>query len=130
MYYNSLYYYIARKAEIMDKGENNIVFAKMGQRIQYYRQKANLTQEKLAERIGITPNHLSRIEAGRHNPYFETIMLAAKELDVSIDAFLEDVEDNQINTFLQIMKKDISSLSKNQLEMLKRYIELLKDFEF
>ena len=130
MYYNSLYYYIARKAEIMDKGENNIVFAKMGQRIQYYRQKANLTQEKLAERIGITPNHLSRIEAGCHNPYFETIMLAAKALDVSIDAFLEDVEDNQINTFLQIMKKDISSLSKNQLEMLKRYVELLKDFEF
>ena len=130
MYYNSLYYYIARKAEIMDKGENNIVFAKMGQRIQYYRQKANLTQEKLAERIGITPNHLSRIEAGRHNPYFETIMLAAKELDVPIDAFLEDIEDNKVNTFLQIMKNDISSLSKNQLEMLRRYIELLKDFKF
>ena len=127
MYYNNFILLCARKAETMDnKGENNIVFAK----IQYYRQKANLTQEKLAERIGITPNHLSRIEAGRHNPYFETILLAAKELDVSIDAFLEDVEDNKVNTFLQIMKNDISSLSKRQLEMLKRYIELLKDFEF
>lgn len=113
-----------------NKDDNNIVFVKMGQRIQYYRQKANLTQEKLAEKIGLTPNHLSRIEAGRHNPYFETIMLAAKELDVPIDAFLEDVEDNKINTFLQIMKEDISSMSNRQLEMLKRYIELLKDFEF
>lgn len=115
----------------MDNKENNdIVFVKIGQRIQYYRQKANLTQEKLAERIGLSPNHLSRIEAGRHNPYFETIMLAAKELDVPIDAFLEDIEDNQINTFLQIMKNDISSLSRNQLEMLKRYIELIKEFDF
>lgn len=131
MYYNNFILLCARKAETMDnKGENNIVFAKIGQRIQYYRQKANLTQEKLAERIGITPNHLSRIEAGRHNPYFETIMLAAKELDVPIDAFLEDIEDNKVNTFLQIMKNDISSLSKNQLEMLRRYIELLKDFKF
>lgn len=110
------------------KEENNIVFVKMGQRILYYRQKANLTQEKLAERIGLSPNHLSRIEAGKHNPYFENIMLAAKELDVPIDAFLEDVEENQINTFLQIIKSDISTMNKNQLTMLKRFIEILKDF--
>lgn len=110
------------------KEENNPVFVKMGQRIHYYRQKANLTQEKLAEKIGLTPNHLSRIEAGKHNPYFESIMLAAKELDVPIDAFLEDVEDNQINTFLQIMKDDLSTMNENQLTMLKGFIKLLKDF--
>ncbi|MDO5398006.1 MAG: helix-turn-helix transcriptional regulator [bacterium] len=113
-----------------NKGDNNIVFLKIGQRIQYYRQKANLTQEKLAEKIGLTPNHLSRIESGRHNPYFETIMLAAKELDVPIDAFLEDIDDNYINTFLQMMKSDISGMSKNQLEMLKKYIALIKEFDF
>lgn len=113
-----------------NKDDNSIVFVKIGQRIQYYRQKANLTQEKLAEKIGLSPNHLSRIEAGRHNPYFETIMLAAKELDVPIDAFLEDIEDNQINTFLRIIKDDISLMSKKQLEILKRYIELIKDFDF
>ena len=111
-----------------NKEENNIIFVKMGQRIQHYRQQANLTQEKLAERIGLSPNHLSRIETGKHNPYFENIRLAAKELDVPIDAFLEDVEDNQINTFLQIIKDDLSAMNKNQLTMLKRFIELLKDF--
>ena len=112
-----------------NKNDNNIVFIKMGQRIQYYRQKADLTQEKLAEKIGLSPNHLSRIEAGKHNPYFENIMLAAKELDVPIDAFLEDLEDNQINTFLQIIKSDISIMNKNQLVMLKGFIELLKNFD-
>ena len=115
----------------MDNKENsNIVFVKIGQRIQYYRQKANLTQEKLAEKIGLTPNHLSRIETGRHNPYFETIMLAAKELDVPIDAFLEDVDDNDLNTFLQLIKSDIAGMSKNQKEMIKKYIALVKEFDF
>lgn len=112
----------------MDNKEDNIVFVKMGRRMQYYRQKANLTQEKLAEKIGLSPNHLSRIEAGKHNPYFENIMLAAKELDVPIDAFLEDVEENQINTFLSIIKTDLLTMNKNQLKMLKRFIEILKDF--
>lgn len=111
-----------------NKENNNIVLFKIGQRIQYYRQKANLTQEKLAEKIGLSPNHLSRIEAGKHNPYFENIRLAAKELDVPIDAFLEDVEDNHVNTFLQIIKVDISTMNNNQLTLLKRFIELLKDF--
>lgn len=110
--------------------DNNIVFEKIGNRIRQYRKRANLTQEKLSERIGITPKHLSKLEAGRHNPHFDTIILLAQELDVPIDAFLEDIEDNQINTFLQIMKNDISSLSRNQLEMLKRYIELIKEFDF
>lgn len=107
--------------------EKNTLF-EIGQRIQKYRKQKKLTQEQLAEKIGLSPNHLSRIEAGKHNPYFENIMLAAKELDVPIDAFLEDVEDNQINTFLQIIKSDISIMNKNQLTMLKRFIELLKDF--
>lgn len=113
-----------------NKENNNVIFVKIGQRIQHYRQKANLTQEKLAERIGLTPNHLSRIEMGRHKPYFETIMLVAKELDVPIDALLEDVEDNHINTFLQLIKSDIAGMSKNQIEMIKKYIALVKEFDF
>ena len=104
------------------ENDNNIVFAKIGSRIRQYRKRANLTQEKLSEKIGITPKHLSKLEAGRHNPHFDTIILLAKELDVPIDAFLTDIEDNKINTFLRIIKDDISSMSKNQLEMLKRYI--------
>lgn len=113
----------------MNVDDNNIVFAKIGNRIRQYRKSVGLTQEKLSEKIGITPKHLSKLEAGRHNPHFDTIILLAKELDVPIDAFLEDVEDNQVNTFLQMMKSDISLMSKKQLTMLKRFIEMLKDFD-
>lgn len=114
----------------MTDTDKEVIFAKIGQRIKYYRKQANMSQEKLAEKIGISPKHLSRIEAGRHNPYFDTIMLAAKELDVPVDAFLEDVSDNNINSFLQILKSDISGMSRNQLEMLKKCVAMIKEFEF
>lgn len=132
MYYNVyILHRKTRRVKAMDnKDDNNTILLRIGQKIQYYRRKANLTQEKLSEKIDITPNHLSKLEAGRHNLHFDTIILLAKALDVPVDAFLEDIEDNQINTFLEIMKSDISSMSKNQLNMLKRYIELLKEFDF
>ena len=50
------------------------------------------------------------------------------EVFVVRPSFLEDVEDNQINTFLQIMKDDLSTMNENQLTMLKGFIKLLKDF--
>jgi len=112
------------------ENNNNIAFEKIGKRICHYRKNIGLTQEKLSEKIGITSKHLSKLESGRHNPHFDTIILLAKELDVPVDAFLEDMEDNRINIFLQIMKKDISSMSRNQLAMLKRCIELIKEFDF
>ena len=61
------------------ENDNNIVFAKIGSRIRQYRKRANLTQEKLSEKIGITPKHLSKFEAGRHNPHIDTIIWIAKE---------------------------------------------------
>lgn len=110
--------------------DKNNMLLKIGQKIQYYRRKAHLTQEKLAEKTDLTPNHLSKLESGLHNPYFDTIISLAKELDVPVDAFLEDIEDNQINTYLQIMKSDISTMSSNQLKMLKRCVEVIKEFDF
>ncbi len=113
-----------------ENNEKNMILINMGKRIRYYRTQSHLTQEQLAEKIGISSKHLSRIESGHHTPYFDTIMLAAKELDVPIDAFLEDIEDNYTNTFLQLIKSDISDMSKNQLDMLKKNIQIIKEFNF
>ncbi len=58
------------------------------------------------------------------------IIASAKVLDVPIDAFVQDLSDNKINTFLELMKKDIEQMSDNQLNMLKKQIELIKQFDF
>ena len=114
----------------MNDNEKKEIFIKIGKRIQYFRTQAHLTQEQLAEKIGISAKHLSRIEAGRHNPYFDTIIMITKELDIQIDALLEDVDDNYINTFLQLIKSDVTGMSMNQLKMLRKCIALIKEFNF
>ncbi|MDO5398607.1 MAG: helix-turn-helix transcriptional regulator [bacterium] len=110
-----------------DKRRND--FIQIGKRIQYYRNKSNLTQEQLAEQAGTSQKHLSRIELGYHLPNFETIIAIAKALDVPIDAFVQDLDENKVNTFLELIKPDISQMSNKQLEMLKKQIELIKQYD-
>lgn len=110
--------------------KRNEVFIKIGSRIQKYRQKANMTQDKLAEKVGTSQKHLSRIELGYHLPNFETVIAIAKELDVPIDAFVEDIEDNRANTFLELIKSDVEKMSDKQLDMLKNQVELIMRYDF
>jgi len=57
----------------------------LGKRIQELRKEKNISQEKLAERVGIEPNNLSRIENGRNYPTPENLAKIASALKVSVD---------------------------------------------
>ncbi len=56
----------------------------LGKRIREIRKNCNLTQEQLAERIGIEIPSLSNIETGKNYPNPETIEKIAKGLRVRI----------------------------------------------
>lgn len=43
-------------------------FSEMGRRIKIRRKELGMTQEKLAENLGVSPNHLSGVETGTQNP--------------------------------------------------------------
>lgn len=62
----------------------------MGQRIKIYRIKANMTQETLAYKSGITPSHCSNIETGTTKVSLNTLVSIANALSVSIDNLLCD----------------------------------------
>lgn len=50
------------------------------------RERAGLTQSALAQRVGLAPNHIARIEsAEKSHPRFETVAKIATELGVSLD---------------------------------------------
>lgn len=114
----------------MSNNESNQEFFVIGSRIRQYRLDAGLTQEYVAEKIGISQKHLSRIESGYHNPHFETIIALAKILDVSVNAFVEDFAEDNVNIFLQAIKSDIAGMSKQQLDMLRENIATIKKFDF
>lgn len=61
----------------------------LGARIKELRKKAKISQEELAEKIGINYKNLSRIEAGRGYPTLETLETIAKVLNLEIRDFFE-----------------------------------------
>lgn len=70
----------------------------MGQRIKECRKQKRLTQEKLAEQVGVDTRHISRIETGAHYPSLDTLEAIARALGCPIADFFtthdEDSEDS------------------------------------
>ena len=62
----------------------------IGKRIKIARIKADLTQERLAERINISPTHLSNIETGTTRVSLSTMISIANALSVTSDDLLCD----------------------------------------
>lgn len=61
---------------------------KIGKFIASLRRQAELTQEELGEKIGVTNKTISRWENGNYMPDIEMLQLLSKEFDVSINELL------------------------------------------
>lgn len=59
----------------------------MGKRVKEIRKAAKLTQEKLAEKTGLSVEYVSRIERGLAQPSFRTVDLMADALNVTAKDF-------------------------------------------
>lgn len=62
----------------------------IGKRIKIARIKKNLTQETVADKIGVTPQHVSNIETGNTSVSLTTLVAIANTLSVSVDELLCD----------------------------------------
>lgn len=60
-----------------------------GKRLQEARVAAGLSQQALAEKIGVKKAAISKWELGKREPSFERLALLAKALNVKISTFLE-----------------------------------------
>ena len=61
---------------------------RVGANIQRARERAGLTQDRLSELIGVTPNHISAIERGVYGISMETLQKLCLALDVGADFLL------------------------------------------
>ena len=50
------------------------------------RKRRHLTQKKLAERLSMNSRTIIDLETGKSDPKFETVILLARELNISVDA--------------------------------------------
>lgn len=71
-------------------------YKKIGAKIVYYRKIRGLTQEELAELVGISPQYLSRIENGNYHKSvsLSILMKIAEKLNVTMVQLMKDIEEN------------------------------------
>lgn len=62
----------------------------IGKRIKIARIKADLTQEKLSEMVGVSPTHMSNVETGTTRVSLTTIVGIANALGITSDDLLCD----------------------------------------
>lgn len=88
-------------------------FHKIGQRIRDERLKRNISREKLAEILELSPNFIGQVERGEKKMSLETLIKISDILDVSLDYFVKgysefsDEKDELINRINQCTKNEI-----------------------
>ncbi len=60
----------------------------LGERIKFWRQQRNLTQEQLAEKVGVTPGFISLIEIGKRRVSLESLLSICAELEITLNELL------------------------------------------
>ena len=76
-------------------------YALIGERIKFWRQKRGLTQEKLAEKVELTPGFISLIETGKKRASLEALLSLCRALNITINDLLagnQIVQDIDYNT--------------------------------
>lgn len=91
----------------------------VGDRIKRRRNASGITQEKLAEQIGMSKNHLSNIERGRYLPNITTIQLICNILGETPDYYLIGKVSSETDGILQLIR----SLSEDSQRVLYKLLE-------
>ncbi len=63
---------------------------RLGMRISYLRNKAGLSQSKLAMAVGVHRPTINQIESGRANPQLETLARIAQGIGVEVEDLFKD----------------------------------------
>lgn len=100
----------------------------IGTRIKEAREAKGLTQEQLAEIVGLSSTHISVIERGVKAPKLETFIEIANALDVTSDSLLLDVLDNSLQVTATELSEQIKRLPpKEQRKILKAVRALVEE---
>lgn len=110
-------------------------FKAIGKRIKIARIRTNLTQESVADKIGVTPQHVSNIETGNSSVSLTTLVAIANLLNVSVDellcdtvlkskpVFIKEADDifNDCNEYEVRVLVDVLKATKNSMRNIKMF---------
>lgn len=110
----------------------------LGLRISQLRQEKSWTQKELAHKVGISQNHVSRIETDKMHPRHSTLKAIAEALEIEIDDLeaLARVQETDVSEALAkedpdlaLLISQIPLLSKAQRDALKITIRSMVGYQ-
>jgi len=84
----------------------------IGNNVAKYRNQIGITQADLAEKVGISPAFISKVERGKKMVKVQTLFAIAQTLNVSCDALLS--QDGDLSQIENIQIENIKVLLRNQ----------------
>lgn len=89
------------------------------------RKRQKITQQELAEKLGMTIRTLSKIENGKDNPRFDTVAIIVNELRISFDSIILD-RTYKDSTVPYCVRDYFAGMSETQA---KKYIDLCQQVD-
>ncbi len=102
---------------------------KFGKRVKELRKNKGFTQEQIAERIGIEPPNISKLEKGTHFPLPENIEKIAKALDVKVVDLFDFEHFSNKNILLKEIHTYLEHADEKEIEFLYKMIYNLSLFK-
>ena len=88
----------------------------LGEKIKLYRESKNMTQNEVADILGVKPATISKYEAGTLEPNIESLKKLAELFEISIDGLLkEDTFDISKINILEVLREQKSMKLKGNL---------------
>lgn len=100
-------------------------YYKIGQKVRKYRKAQGLSQEQLAERIGISVTHMSHIETGNTKLSLPVLVDIAEALDVKTDDLLFEVQSVQKISF-QELTEVLERCTSQQIRIITEIVKATK----
>lgn len=102
-------------------------YKKLGKRIKAARNKMSMSQEKLAEKIGLSSVYISHIETGTTKPSIDTLVNICNQLGITPDYVLFD----SVYNSKEYLRDEIASLlnecSENDYKLIVKLIKAVID---
>lgn len=101
-------------------------YYKIGQKIRKYRKYCGLSQEQLAEQIGISVTHMSHIETGNTKLSLPVLVDLANALEVSVNDLLNERPTDREATLNELAAL-LDSCTPQQLRVITSVVKALKN---
>src|SRR5574344_1006590 len=94
-----------------------------GKRIKELRKNANLTQEQLAEKLGLYPKQIGNIETGTCFTTMSTLEKLSKQFNVEIADLFNFTQENSREILINELTSIIKNLPENNLKLAYKIIK-------